>query len=179
MIRAEKTCEACGCVSIAGNFKDVGFVRSVSAFVLIYVAILGFVPLLIFAELMYWHLKLIGAENVRRLRDFLPPRHSYRYSLKSQIVFDKSLFLLRRKLFWIFNCSYYCPYSVALLDWMAYLAKLVENWWCPFAHGKKIAYASSAIDRSFWHVYPSEAAKLHPDDLTNPLWNNDGRRTII
>jgi hypothetical protein len=175
---SQKACEACERVAIGKNFRQMGLVRTRFAFFLIFLAILGFIPLLIFGKLMYWHLKLIGAEHVKSLSDFLPRRNSHRYNLKSQIVFDQSSFLLKRKFFWIFNCSYYCPYSVALLDWMAYMVKIVENWWCPFAHGKKIDYASGSIDRSFWHVYPSEAAKLHPDDLTNPLWNEAAPRRI-
>jgi hypothetical protein len=179
MIRREKACETCERVVIGKNFEELGFVRSRFAFLLIYLAILGFIPLLVFGKLMYWHLKLAGAENVKPFRDFLPHRHSYRYTMKSQILFDRSSILLKQKFFWIFNCSYYCPYSVAMLEWMTYLAKLVENWWCPFGHGRKLHYASSSIDRSFWHLYPSEAAKLHPDDRTNPIWNEDSPRTII
>jgi hypothetical protein len=177
MLQNPKACEACEAgerVAIGRNFTRVGLVRSRAGFLLIYLAILGFLPLLLFGMLMYWHLKLIGAENVKSLFDFVPRRASYRYDLKSQIVFDKSSPLLRRRFFWIFNCSYYCPYSVALLEWMTYLAKIVENWWCPFAHGKKVDYAAGSIDRSFWHVFPTEAAKLHPDDFVNPIWN-DGR----
>jgi hypothetical protein len=170
--QSPKACEACERVAIGRTFTQVGLVRSRFGFLLIYLAILGFLPLLLFGLVMYWHLKVIGAQNVKTFYDFLPQRASFRYNHQSQIVFDKSSPLLRRKFFWIFNCSYYCPYSVALLEWMTYLAKIVENWWCPFAHGKKIDYAAGSIDRSFWHVFPSEAAKLHPDDLTNPIWND-------
>jgi hypothetical protein len=51
--------------------------------------------------------------------------------------------------------------------------KVVENWWCPFGHNKKDDgdYNEGAIDKSFWHIYPEERAKLHEDDLKNPLWN--------
>jgi hypothetical protein len=61
---------------------------------------------------------------------------------------------------------------VALFRYATYLVKIVENWWCPFNHGQKPEYAESAIDNSFWHVYPEELAKLHPEDRENPLWNN-------
>jgi hypothetical protein len=50
----------------------------------------------------------------------------------------------------------------------------VENWWCPFAHNRKEEYAEGSIDKSFWHVYPQELEKLHPDDCKNPIWNENG-----
>jgi hypothetical protein len=31
------------------------------------------------------------------------------------------------KLFWILNCTWYCPYSVALFEWHAYMVKIVET----------------------------------------------------
>lgn len=174
-LRSLKACEACQRVTIGKNFRRVSLFRSRFAFLLIYLSILAFIPLVFFGVLVYWHLKLIGAENVRSLSDFLPSPNSHRYDLRSQIVFDKSSFLLRSRLYWIFNCRYYCPFSVALLEWLSYLAKVVENWWCPFAHDKKVNYEGGSIDRSFWHLYPSEAIKLHPEDLTNPLWNDQTR----
>jgi hypothetical protein len=75
------------------------------------------------------------------------------------------------KLFWILNCTWYCPYSVALFEWHTYLVKLVENWWCPFGHEKKVDYNDAKIDQSFWHIYPHDAAQMHEDDLNNPIWN--------
>ncbi len=59
-----------------------------------------------------------------------------------------------------------------MLEWAAYLVKLVENWWCPFAHGTKHAYADAAIDYSYWHIAET-AGDLHPDDRNNPVWNQD------
>jgi hypothetical protein len=50
---------------------------------------------------------------------------------------------------------------------------LVENFWCPFTHAEKENYSNASIDKSFWHIYPDDAAKLHPDDLNNPIWNED------
>jgi hypothetical protein len=50
---------------------------------------------------------------------------------------------------------------------------IVENWWCPFAHDKKPDYAEGAIDKSFWHLHKAERNKLHPDDLDNPIWNEE------
>jgi hypothetical protein len=52
--------------------------------------------------------------------------------------------------------------------------KIVENWWCPFAYNRKEEYAEGSIDKSFWHLYPQELEKLHPDDCKNPIWNENG-----
>jgi hypothetical protein len=52
----------------------------------------------------------------------------------------------------------------------------VENWWCPFAHGKKQEYNEGAIDKSFWHVDPVELVKLNPADAQNRIWNEDGKK---
>jgi hypothetical protein len=61
--------------------------------------------------------------------------------------------------------------SVALFSYAAYLVKIVENWWCPFAHNRKLNYADGAIDMSFWHVDPEELIKLDRADKNNPIWN--------
>ena len=78
----------------------------------------------------------------------------------------------RTRAYWIFNCTFYCPFSVASLEWASYLTKVVEIWWCPFGHAQKQNYAGSAIDASFWHV-SKDVAKLHPEDRDNPIWNKD------
>jgi hypothetical protein len=75
------------------------------------------------------------------------------------------------KLFWAFNCNVYCPLSVALYEWSAYLVKTVENFWCPFFHERKSDYAGSAIDQSFWHVLPENKAQLDPEDRDCAIWN--------
>jgi hypothetical protein len=77
------------------------------------------------------------------------------------------------KLFWILNCNWYCPYSVALFEWHTYLVKVVENWWCPFGHERKHHYTAGAIDQSFWHIYPVEKDKLHEEDRNNPIFTED------
>ena len=77
------------------------------------------------------------------------------------------------RLYWIVNCTLYCPYSVALLEWHAYLVKAVENWWCPFSHKNKDNYKNASIDQSFWHIYPAEVVKLHEDDKSNPIFTDE------
>jgi hypothetical protein len=172
-----KACEGCNRVAIGQGWKKISLLRCCVAIPLIYVpAVILLLPLRLSASLVYWHLRLMGAENLKTLADFLPDRKSHRYDLKSQIVFDSGKtfgFLARRKIYWIFNCTYYCPYSVALLEWITYMTKIVENWWCPFNHARKENYACGAIDQSLWHVYPQECEKLHPDDRVNPIWNAD------
>ena len=77
------------------------------------------------------------------------------------------------KIFWMFNCTWYCPSSVALFEWHAYLVKLVENWWCPFTHGTKETYENACIDKSFWHVSPNDIDKLEKEDRENTIWNDE------
>ena len=83
------------------------------------------------------------------------------------------LSLAQSKLYWILNCTWYCPVSVAVFEWHAYMVKIVENWWCPFTHEKKEGYSNAKIDKSFWNIYPEYAFKLNPEDINNPIWNED------
>jgi hypothetical protein len=50
--------------------------------------------------------------------------------------------------------------------------KIVEQWWCPFGHDKKVAYSDAPIDKSFWHA-AGDGSLLHPDDRENPAWNDE------
>jgi hypothetical protein len=81
------------------------------------------------------------------------------------------------KWYWIFNCKVYCPLSVALIAYTLYLVKIVENWWCPFNHGKKCTYDDAAIDGSVWHLDGAHKKLLHPDDASNPIFT-DGKEVI-
>lgn len=141
---------------------------------LIYLPILTLPFVLLSAGLSYLHLKLMGAENVKPLGAFLPDRKSFRYTMSNQIVMEPGYKLspTQTKIFWILNCTWYCPFSVGLFEWHAYLVKLVENWWCPFHHDRKETnYREGAIDESFWHTYPEDLWKLDPQDRDNPIWN--------
>lgn len=140
---------------------------------LIYIPVL-LLPFVIVAGLLtYWHLRLVGARDLKGYREFLPAKQSHRYDYANQITVGNRIPLMKRKAFWIFNCSVYCPHSVALFRWMTYMIMIVENWWCPFYHDKKPDYATGAIDKSFWHMYRDSAEKMHPDDRENPIWNRD------
>jgi hypothetical protein len=172
-----KSCESCAehRVVIGKNYGKVSVLRRAIGMIMIYLPILTLPFVIISAYLSYYHLIWMGAENVKQLKDFVPSRESHRYDLKSQITMEASFktSTSQSRLFWILNCTWYCPVSVALFEWHAYLVKVVENWWCPFEHDKKATYDVAAIDKSFWHIHPEDIKKLHPDDLNNPIWNEE------
>jgi hypothetical protein len=170
-----KACDSCsGRAEIGKNHTKVSVLQRTVGLLFVYLPILTLPFVFLSAYLTYYHLKLIGGENIKTLSDFLPARSSHRYNLKNQITMDGSfkLSLAQSKLYWILNCTWYCPVSVALFEWHAYLVKLVENWWCPFTHEKKESYNNAKIDKSFWHIYPEDAIKLEPEDRDNEIWND-------
>jgi len=171
-----KACESCADrVNIGCHHKQKSVLSRAIGLVFIYLPILTLPFVFISAYLTYVSLKLVGAENVKKYSDFLPDRASHRYTLKTQIVMDGSFKLsaAQSKLYWILNCTWYCPYSVGLFEWHAYMVKVVENWWCPFGHSRKNSYTDGAIDQSFWHIYPGDKAKLTDEDRDNPIFTVD------
>ena len=142
---------------------------------LIYLPLITTVPFVLLGVLLIkLHLTWIGGMHIRSYWEFVPAWASHRYCHANQITYSTgaSWFHLRAcRFYWIFNCKLYCPLSVALFRYAAYLVTIVENWWCPFDHDKKQDYSEGAIDRSYWHLYSAEREKLHPDDLNNPIWN--------
>ena len=179
-----KSCENCDPelekamrVQIGKHHRKLSFVRQFFGVWLIYLPIITIPFILFSAYLSYWHLRMMGAQNIKPLSEFLPKRKSYRYTMKNQITMRPGYMFspTQTKLFWIFNCTWYCPLSVGLFEWHAYLVKIVENWWCPFHHDQKeIHYREAAIDKSFWHIYPEDIDKLAPEDRDNLIWNEDG-----
>jgi hypothetical protein len=168
-----KACDSCNDrVKIGCNHNQQSVLARTVSLIFIYLPILTLPFVITSAYLTYFSLKLGGAENVKRWGDYIPDRATHRYSLKNQIIMDGSfkLSLSQSKLFWILNCTWYCPYSVALFEWHAYLVKVVENWWCPFGHERKDSYTNGAIDQSFWHIYPEDKVKLTPEDRNNPIF---------
>lgn len=170
-------------VQIGGYFDETPHWRFLAGVPLIYIPILvGSVPLVLCALLVRTHLWMVGARSLQSYwKDFVPSWVSHRYTRKNQIVSDRfaarygSLAkITRSKLFWIFNCKLYCPLSIALVAYLFYLVKVVEQWWCPFGHDKKHIYADAPIDKSFWHAN-GDIGSLHPDDRENPSWNKDAR----
>ena len=126
------------------------------------------------------HLKWIGGMYIRSYWDFVPAWASHRYHHDNQIKYSTGAAwynLRARKFYWIFNCNLYCPLSVALFKYAAYLVTVVENWWCPFSHDKKQEYFEGAVDKSYWHLHTAEREKLHTDDLNNPIWNEEAHQS--
>ncbi|MGB5395613.1 MAG: hypothetical protein WBN96_00550 [Gammaproteobacteria bacterium] len=146
---------------------------------LIYVPLIVTVPFVVLGMLLIrTHLKWIGGMDFRPYRDFIPSWASHRYCYDNQITYStgSAWYSLRAyRFYWIFNCKLYCPLSVGLFRYVAYLVTIVENWWCPFDHDKKDDYSVAAVDRSYWHINSAERDKLHPDDLNNPVWNEDAQ----
>jgi hypothetical protein len=174
-----KACESCGDrVDIGKNYKQTPVPIRAIGMVLVYMPILTLPFVFASAYMTYFHLRMMGAKNLKTYGDFLPDRATHRYTLKNQITMEGSFkaSTSQSKLFWILNCTWYCPYSVALFEWHAYMVKLVENWWCPFAHDRKEGYSNAKIDKSFWHIYPEDNVKLEPEDRDNPIWNEDGEK---
>lgn len=170
-----KPCHTCERIQIGANFNKVSDTRIGFGLFFVYAPLLVLPFVLLGGLLVYTHLRLMGASNVKTLKDFLPGWESHRYKYKTQIVKSRSNPLarfVRHRAFWIFNCSMYCPLSVAVLEWTTYLTKTVENWWCPFRHEKKPNYAGSAIDYSFWHT-SKDVERLHSEDRDSPVWNQD------
>jgi len=144
---------------------------------LIYLPLLTLVPFAAISSLfVYWHLRLLGGTNIKTYWDFVPKWITHRYDQSNQITMKstRGAFWVGMRVFWIFNCKLYCPLSVALFSWLSYLVKLVENWWCPFGHERKAAYADASIDQSFWHLDAPDRALLHPEDRENKIWNAMG-----
>jgi hypothetical protein len=172
-----KACEQCAAdrVIIGRNYKNVSVLSRAIGLILIYLPIITFPFIVLSAYWTYYSLILCGAKNVKKWGDYLPDRASHRYTMKNQVVMDGSfkLSLAQSKLYWILNCTWYCPSSVALFEWHSYLVKVVENWWCPFTHGTKETYKNGSIDQSFWHIYPDDSTKLHKDDKVNPIFTDE------
>ncbi len=162
-------------IKIGENYKSIPTWRKIVGVPLVYLPLFVSLPYAILGIiLVYLHLKILGAKNIKSYWDFVPNWKSHRYSLKDQIVIEPNNFWevqIKSRLFWIFNCVIYCPLSVAVYEYHAYLVKVVENWWCPFLHEKKPEYQKTPIDKSYWHVENPDL--LHPEDLNCSIWNED------
>jgi len=162
-------------VKIAVNYENQPLWKVFIGVPLIYVPILCTIPFVVLGVIIVKiHLKYIGGMDIQSYWDFVPSWTSHRYQLDNQITYSTGArwYNLRaRQFYWIFNCKLYCPLSVALFRYAAYLVKIVENWWCPFAHDQKKYYKEGAIDQSYWHLHEVEKQKLHPDDRLNPIWS--------
>lgn len=171
-----KACESCRAdrAIIGRDFHETPVWRRFVGVICIYLPLFVSIPFVIVGALLsYFHLRMLGAKNLKSYSDFVPRWSTHRYrSLRDQVVMTPASYApwLGWKWFWIFNCNMYCPLSVALFEWAAYLVKMVENWWCPFYHEKKPTYADAAIDQSYWHA-EGEAEKLDPEDRVCTIWH--------
>ncbi|MGZ8216309.1 hypothetical protein [Methylomagnum sp.] len=179
MSASPKACEQCSThrVAIGKRFSSLPAWRRYAGSMLIFLPLVVSLPfVLIGAWVLYAHLRVMGAKNIKGYWEFVPAGSSYRYSkLSDQIVFkmDPTAPWSNVKAFWQFNCNFYCPLSVGLYEWSTYLVKAVENFWCPFFHERKATYAESAIDQSYWHMKPEGRDLLHPEDRDCTMWNED------
>lgn len=182
MSAQQKSCEKCRTnrISIGKQFYTLPAWRRYLGAILIYLPLFFSLPFVfIGAVILYAHLRTLGAKNLKGYREFLPKPASHRYSkLSEQVTFrmDPTAPWASLKSFWAFNCNYYCPLSVGLYEWSAYLVKTVENFWCPFFHERKNTYAESAIDQSYWHIQEEAREQLHPDDRDCAIWNEDAQQ---
>jgi len=164
-------------VKIGCNFRNQPYWKLVLGVPLIYLPIVTTIPFVLIGILLVkTHLKYIGGTNIKSYWEFVPSWVSHRYRHENQITFTSRAGAFnpaRYRYYWIFNCKLYCPMSVALFRYAAYLVKIIENWWCPFAHDLKHEYAEGAIDKSFWHIYANELESLHPEDRNNTIWDED------
>jgi len=162
-------------VTIGANFLQQPTWKKAVGIPLIYFPLITTTPFVLLGVLLVRiHLKYVGAMNIRSYWDFVPAWISHRYRNDNQIIYTtgSTWYNLRaHRFYWIFNCKLYCPLSVALFRYAAYLVMIVENWWCPFSHDKKQEYVEGAIDKSYWHLHTQEQERLHPDDRDNPIWN--------
>jgi len=169
-------------VQIGKNFEKQPTWKVRIGVLLIYLPLIITVPFVLLGILaVRGHLKLVGATGIRPFWDFVPTWITHRYIYKDQIVYETGTNWMHwesYRFYWIFNCKIYCPLSVALFKYMAYLVQIVENWWCPFEHDKKAEYKDSAIDKSYWHIYEKERSMLHPDDRENPIWNEESKEKM-
>jgi hypothetical protein len=165
-------------VTIGANYPHKPLWKQAIGIPLIYLPLITTVPFMMLGVLLVrTHLRYVGAMNIRSYWDFVPAWISHRYRYDDQIIYTTGAAwynLRARRFYWIFNCKLYCPLSVALFRYAAYLVMIVENWWCPFGHARKPDYAPGAIDCSYWHLHDDERGRLHPEDRENPIWNEHG-----
>lgn len=144
-----------GRVIIGENYYNQPAWKRMLGVPFIYVPLFTTVPFVILGVLLIrFHLKYICGMNIRGYWSFVPGWISHRYQYNNQITChtDATRYQLRAyRWYWIFNCKLYCPMSVALFRYSAYLVKIVENCWCPFYHDKKYEYRDGTIDQSYWH----------------------------
>src|SRR5437667_242172 len=70
--RAPKACESCARIDIGGQYEKVSAWRVFVALPFVYLPVLAMPFILLGGGLVYLHLRLMGARNLKKLHDFLP-----------------------------------------------------------------------------------------------------------
>lgn len=111
-------------VSMSTGYQKISPLRKFSGIPLIYLPIIVMPITIIAAILLKFCANIQKVADIKGYSDFVPSQKSCRYNYKTQILPSQTkrgaLWIMRRKLFWIFNCTFYCIYSIALLSWAAY-----------------------------------------------------------
>tara|TARA_Y100000310_G_scaffold344515_1_gene457679 strand:- start:5 stop:553 length:549 start_codon:yes stop_codon:yes gene_type:complete len=166
-------------IKIGDAYSQIPMWRQILGIPLIYIPVIVSVPFVILGVLFVKaHLWFLGAKNLKKYKDFIPHRKSYRYAYRDQIVRSSPWWSAwaKTKIFWFYNCGIYCPFSIAMYDYCSYMVKVVENWWCPFKHDRKDQYANAPLDNSFWHMSEKEKKKLHKEDQDNPIYTKHSKK---
>jgi len=131
-----KVCDQCNVagkpedrVQFNSSYKKKPLAYKLVCVHLIYLPLLSIPFVIVNGALIALYLKMAGAKDYKSYRSFLPDRQSHRYNLKNQVTKATSNRFnpISTKLFWILNCTWYCPYSVALFEWHAQLMTMMET----------------------------------------------------
>ena len=118
-------------VTIGANFLQQPTWKKAVGIPLIYFPLITTTPFVLLGVLLVRiHLKYVGAMNIRSYWDFVPAWISHRYRNDNQIIYTtgSTWYNLRaHRFYWIFNCKLYCPLSVALFAYAAYLVLHVDG----------------------------------------------------
>jgi hypothetical protein len=111
------------------SYKQQPLVYKLLCVHLIYLPLLSIPFIIVNGAFIALYLKMIGVKDYTSYRSFLPDRQSHRYNLKNQVTkgSNNRFNPVSSKLFWILNCTWYCPYSVALFEWHAKLMTMMET----------------------------------------------------
>ena len=116
---------------------------------LIYLPLITTIPFVLLGVLLIrTHLKCVGGMNIRPYRDFVPAWLSHRYCYYNQIVYATRTAwhnLRAYRSFWIFNCKLYCPLSVALFRYAAYLVMIKNR---NMLQGRSTSHTGTCMHRS-------------------------------
>lgn len=86
-----KACETCASrVEIGKHHNQMPVWQRAVGMVLVYLPILTLPFVILSAYTTYWHLRFVGAKNLKTWGDYLPSRASYRYTYENQVTMKPS-----------------------------------------------------------------------------------------